>query len=52
MQLVPADAVAALGSRSVIDLDELYARHAQRFDAARTRSLMELPYLEKATTWR
>jgi ubiquinone/menaquinone biosynthesis C-methylase UbiE len=33
----------------VIDLHELYARHAQRFDAARTRTLMELPYLEKAT---
>jgi SAM-dependent methyltransferase len=33
----------------VIDLAELYARHAQRFDAARTRALMELPYLQKAT---
>jgi SAM-dependent methyltransferase len=33
----------------MMDLTQLYARHAQRFDAARTRSLMELPYLEKAT---
>ena len=33
-----------------MDLSELYARHAQRFDRARTRALMELPYLEKATS--
>ena len=33
----------------MIDLDELYARHAQRFDAARTGGLMELPYLEMVT---
>ena len=34
----------------MMDLTQLYARHARRFDAARTRSLMELPYLETATT--
>jgi len=32
----------------VVDLAALYARHARRFDAARTGSAMELPYLEKA----
>jgi SAM-dependent methyltransferase len=32
-----------------VDLVELYARHAGRFDRARTRSLMELPYLDMAT---
>lgn len=34
----------------MIDLAKLYARHAQRFDAARTQSRMELPYLEMATS--
>ncbi|HEY2404663.1 MAG TPA: class I SAM-dependent methyltransferase [Polyangiaceae bacterium] len=34
----------------MVDLAELYARHARRFDGARTRSLMERPYLEMATT--
>lgn len=34
---------------SGIDLAALYARHARRFDAARTGSSMERPYLEKAT---
>ena len=34
----------------VIDLAKLYARHAERFDRARTRSLMELPYLELAAS--
>jgi SAM-dependent methyltransferase len=34
----------------VIDLAKLYARHARRFDEARTRSVMELPYLESATS--
>ena len=34
----------------MIDLAALYARHARRFDEARTRSLMELPYLETATS--
>ena len=33
----------------MVDLLELYTRHAQRFDRARTRSLMELPYLETLT---
>lgn len=36
--------------KPLIDLAGLYARHAQRFDRARTRSLMELPYLERATS--
>lgn len=31
------------------DLVSLYARHAHRFDVARTRCLMERPYLEKAS---
>jgi SAM-dependent methyltransferase len=31
----------------VVDLAELYARHARRFDAFRTGSRMELPYLER-----
>jgi SAM-dependent methyltransferase len=34
----------------VIDLAKLYARHARRFDEARTRSVMELPYLERLTS--
>jgi SAM-dependent methyltransferase len=34
----------------VIDLGKLYARHAQRFDEARTGSSMELPYLEMAAS--
>ena len=33
-----------------VDLAALYARHAKRFDRARTRTLMELPYLRQATT--
>ena len=33
----------------MVELVELYARHAERFDRARTRSRMELPYLENAT---
>jgi SAM-dependent methyltransferase len=31
----------------VIDLAAIYARHAREFDHVRTRSLMELPYLER-----
>ena len=34
----------------MIDLAKLYARHARRFDETRTRSVMELPYLERATS--
>lgn len=34
----------------MIDLVELYARHARRFDTSRTRTLMELPYLQTATS--
>jgi SAM-dependent methyltransferase len=34
----------------VVDLTELYARHAQRFDRARMRSLMERPYLDMAAS--
>jgi ubiquinone/menaquinone biosynthesis C-methylase UbiE len=36
----------------VIDLARLYARHARDFDRVRTRSMMELPYLERATSLR
>ena len=32
----------------MVDLPKLYARHAARFDAARTGSTMERPYLEAA----
>jgi SAM-dependent methyltransferase len=38
-----------LASSHAMDLAELYARHAERFDRSRTRSLTERPYLEKAT---
>lgn len=34
----------------MVDLDELYARHAGRFDDARSGSTMERPYLKAATT--
>lgn len=34
--------------RAVKDLTHVYSRHAHRFDRARTRELMELPYLERA----
>jgi 2-polyprenyl-3-methyl-5-hydroxy-6-metoxy-1,4-benzoquinol methylase len=34
----------------VVDLAELYARHAQRFARDRARSSMELPYLETAAS--
>ncbi len=36
----------------MIDPAELYPRHARQFDAVRTRSLMELPYLERAIALR
>jgi len=32
---------------AVIDLAALYARHARDFDRVRTRSMMELPYLDR-----
>lgn len=35
---------------AAIDLAALYARHARRFDAARTGSSMERPYLENAAS--
>jgi ubiquinone/menaquinone biosynthesis C-methylase UbiE len=35
---------------AVLDLARVYARHARDFDRLRTRSLMELPYLERATS--
>jgi len=31
------------------DVAAFYVRNAERFDSARTRALMELPYLEQAT---
>ena len=36
--------------RRVVDLAELYSRHARRFDQARTGSSMERPYLEVAAS--
>ncbi len=33
----------------MVDLAALYARHARRFDTARKGTLLELPYLRKAT---
>lgn len=36
----------------MIDLARIYARHARDFDRVRTRSMMELPYLERATNLR
>jgi ubiquinone/menaquinone biosynthesis C-methylase UbiE len=34
----------------VVDLAEIYARRAHDFDRVRTRSMMELPYLERVTS--
>src|SRR5262245_41873632 len=42
--MVPSDVV--------IDLARIYARHARDFDRVRTRSMTELPYLERATRMR
>lgn len=36
----------------MIDLAPIYARHAREFDRVRTRSTMEVPYLERATRLR
>jgi 2-polyprenyl-3-methyl-5-hydroxy-6-metoxy-1,4-benzoquinol methylase len=36
-----------LPSEVVIDLAAIYARHARAFDQVRTRSIMELPYVER-----